>query len=156
MYSGERHIDSCDAMQHNEQVEQERQAEHLRRCAESQAYKRVYERWQAMNKVAMQQAATIQQTIHDQMCQQQAQPISDTMKAQPVKLGECPEPIPLPENLQQMAGYNNPWTWFILGMMFADDEKLKQMREDAAATKEMMEVNERYDRQIIRLSGFEW
>ena len=41
-------------------------------------------------------------------------------------------------------------------MMFADEEKLKQMREDAEASKEMMEVNERYDRQMVRMSGFEW
>ena len=156
MYSGERHIDTGDAMRHNELVEQARRAEHLRRCAESPAYKRVYNRSLTMNRKAMLQTATIQQAISNQMRQQAVQPLSDSMKSQPVKQKDRPDPIPPPDDLQRLAGYNNPWSWFLLGLMFADAKQLKQMREDAAAILEMTEVDERYDRQIIRMSGFEW
>lgn len=156
MYSGERHINKGNAMRHNEQVEQARQAEHLRRCAESPAYERVYKRWLKMNGDAMQQTATTLQVISDQMCQQKAQSLSDSMKPKPIKLRNRPDPIPPPGDLQRLTGCGSPWTWFLLGMMFADEDKLKQMREDAVASQEMMKVNERYDRQIIHMSGFEW
>ena len=104
----------------------------------------------------MLQTATIQQAISNQMRQQAVQPISDSMKSQPVKQKDRPDPIPPPDDLQRLAGYNNPWSWFLLGLMFANAEQLKQMREDAAAILEMTEVDERYDRQMIRMSGFEW
>ena len=152
----ERHIDNGEAMRHNEAVEQARRAEHLRRCAESTAYKRVYERWQEVNRELAGKIQTVQKTISDQMRQQTVQPLSDTMTSQPVKFKDRHDHLPPPEEQQRLAANGNPWTWFFLGMMFADDEKLKQMREDAAAMKEMMEVNARYDRQMICMSGFEW
>lgn len=75
MYSGERHIDTGEAMRHNEQVEQARRAEHLRRCAVSPAYKRVYDRRQEMMttmrreqfKVADTMRQAMQQTVTDVM-----------------------------------------------------------------------------------------
>ena len=143
-------------MAHNRRVEQARKAEHQRRCAESPAYKRVYEHRLTMNRELAGEIQTLQQTICDQMRQQTVLPLSDTMKSQPIKIGKRLDPLPPQDDLQRMAGSGSPWTWFMLGMMFADDEKLKQMREDAAATQEMMEVDERYDRQMICLSGFEW
>ena len=152
----ERHIDNGEAMRHNEAVEQARRAEHLRRCAQSPAYKRVYERWQEVNRKLAGEIQTVQHIICDQMQQQTAQPIGETMTSQPVKFKDRPDPLPPPEEQQRLAATGNPWTWFLLGMMFADEEKLKQMREDAVATQEMMEVNARYDRQMICMSGFEW
>ena len=149
-----RHIDTGEAMRHNEAVEQARHAEHLRRCAESPAYKRVYERWLEMGKVLTQQMATTMQTLNDQMRQQTVLPISEAVKTQTAI--HKPTPLPPPSDLQCLAGCCNPWSWFMLGMMFVDEERLKQMKEDMVAMKEMQEVNEQYDRQMIRMSGFEW
>jgi len=156
MYSGPRHTDSGEAMAHNRMVEQAREAENLRRCAESPAYKRVYERWQAVNRKLLGISAAQQQALNDNMRSQTVQPLSDSIKSQPIRIGNRPDPIPSPDDLRHLAACGNPWVPFLLGMMFADGEKLKQMREDAAATQEMMEVNDRYDRQMIRMSGFEW
>ena len=136
-------------------VEQARRAEHLRRCAESPAYKRVYERWLTMNREHIQQIATILNADINQRNSQEVQPLSESVKSQFVKLKDRPDPIPPPEELQRIATCGNPWAWFILGLMCADEEKLKQMREDAVATQEMVEVNKKYDCEMICLSGFE-
>ena len=156
MDGGRRHIDVGEAMAHNRMVEQAREAEHQRRCDQWPAYKRVYERWLTMNRELVGEIQAVQQTICDQMRQQTVQPLSDSMKSQPVKIKGQSVPIQSKEDLECLAAEWHPWTCFFLGMMFSGDEKLKQMREDYAATQEMIEVNDKYDRQLIRLSGFEW
>ncbi|MBQ7156369.1 MAG: hypothetical protein IJR86_01050 [Bacteroidaceae bacterium] len=156
MYSGERHIDSGYAMSHNNRVEAERQAEHLYHCAESPSYKRVYERWVTMNSEVAQQTATVLQAINEQMLQTAEQPLGGSTKYQTAKQESRPVPVSPPDDIHHFDGLANPLSWFFLGMMFADDERLKQMKEDMSASKQMQEVNERYDRQIIHLSGFEW
>lgn len=156
MYKGERHINSEEAMHHNQQVEQARQAEHLRRCAESPAYKRVYERSLKISRDAVQTLPIIQQTISDQMRQQTAQTVNDSMKPRFVKLKDHPGPVLPSDVLKSLAGCGNPFLWFLIGLMFTDTDQLRLMREDVVAIQEMNEVNEQYDRQMILMSGFEW
>ena len=154
MYSGERHIDTGEAMRHNEQVEQARRAEHLRRCAESPAYKRVYDRWQQTMAFMQGEQSKVASAIQEAMRQQTVTDVTGNCEKQTVRIGR-PEPIPPPKELECLASAG-PLAGFFVASLFLSKERWEQIQEDVKAIEEMRKVNEEYDRQVIRMSGFEW
>ena len=155
MYSGERHIDTGEAMHHNNEVEQARRAEHLRRCAESPAYKRVYERWQkTIARMQTEQAREIN-IMRAAMQQQVITNIADNCDVQPVHIGR-PCPLPPPSEQEQLAPSGGAFGAFVFASLFMTKEQWEQIPENLQAMEEMRKVDEEYDRQIICLSGFEW
>lgn len=153
MYSGRRHIDNGEAVRHNEQVEQARKAEHLRRCAESPAYKRVYERWKKTMAYMQSEQAKVHDVIDQAMRQQQITNVMGNCETQPVHIGP---PLPPPSEQNQLASAGFAFSAFMIGALFTTEEQRQQLQEDLKAMGEMDEVNKRYDRQMIRMSGFEW
>ena len=96
MYSGPRHTDVGEAMAHNRRVEQAREAEHQRRCDQSPAYKRVYQRWQQTMAFMGRQQAQVASAIQEAVSTQR---VSDTMgniESQPLRHGSRPDPLPPP------------------------------------------------------------
>ena len=155
MDGGRRHIDNGEAMRHNEAVEQAREAEHLRRCAESPAYKRVYERWKQIDLSLKGQQAQVANAMQEAMRQQTVTDVMGNCEKQTVRIGH-PEPVSPPAGLQQAAAFGNPLSAFIFAALSSTKEQWQQIHEDVRAMEEMYQVNDKYDRQLIRLSGFEW
>lgn len=155
MYSGPRHTDNGEAMAHNRMVEQAREAEHQRRCDQSPAYKRVYQRWQQTMTFMGRQQAQLASTIQEAMRQQTVTDVMGNCEKQTVRIGH-PEPVPPPAELQHTAAFGNPLSAFIFAALFMSKEQWEQIPEDVKAMAEMRQVNEEYDRMLIRLSGFEW
>lgn len=156
MYSEEQYIDNGEAMRHNQLVEQARQAEHLRRSAESPAYKRVYERCLSM-KTTMQRE---QLKVFDAMQQAiQQQPASNVMKhcdPQSVRIGPSESLLPLPSELNQLTEPGGALGILVFGVLFMTEEQRAQIHDNVKAIEEMCQVNKEYDRQLIRKSCFEW
>lgn len=142
-------------MRHNEQVEQAREAEHQRRCAESPAYKRVYERWKQVDLSLKGQQAQVSNAMQEAMNLQTVTDVMGNCERQTVRIGH-PEPVPPPSELQHAAALGNPLSAFIFAALSSTKEQWQQIHEDVRAMEEMYQVNDKYDRQLIRLSGFEW
>lgn len=155
MDGGRRHIDNGEAMAHNRMVEQAREAEHQRRCAESPAYKRVYERWKQIYLSLKGQQAQVSNAMQEAMRQQSVTDVMGNCEKQTVRIGH-PEPVPPPAELQHAAALGNPLSAFVLAALFMSKEQWEQIPEDVKAMAEMRQVNEEYDHMLIRLSGFEW
>jgi len=156
MYSGPRHTDNGEAMDHNRRVEQAREAEHQRRCDQSPAYKRVYQRWQQTMTFMGRQQAQVASTIQEAMNVQRVSDTTDSLASQPLRHSLRPDPLPPPAELQQAAAFGNPLSAFVLAALFMSKEQWEQIPEDVKAMAEMRQVNEEYDRQLICLSGWEW
>ena len=156
MYSGPRHTDVGEAMDHNRRVEQAREAEHLRRCDQSPAYKRVYQRWQQTMAFMGRQQAQVASAMQEAVSTQRVSDTMSNIESQPVRHGSSPDPLPPPAELQHAAALANPLSAFVLAALFMSKEQWEQIPEDVKAMAEMRQVNEEYDRQLIRLSGFEW
>lgn len=155
MDGGRRHIDNGEAMAHNRMVEQAREAEHQRRCAESPAYKRVYERWKQIDLSLKGQQAQVANAMQEAMRQQTVTDVMGNCEKQTVHIGH-PEPVPPPSELQHAAIGNPLSAAFIFAALSSTKEQWQQIREDVRVMEEMHRVDDKYDRQLIRLSGFEW
>lgn len=155
MYRDRRHIDTGEAMRHNEEVELARKAEHMRRCAESPAYKRVYERWLETMAFMGREHAKVQNTIYQSIQQQHITDVMGNCQEQSIHVGP-PVPLPPPSEQDQLASTGLAFSAFLIGALFMSEERRQQLREDLKASEEMDEVNKSYDRQLICMSGFEW
>jgi hypothetical protein len=143
-------------MAHNRRVELAREAEHLRRCDQSLAYKRVYQRWQQTMAFMGRQQAQLANTIQEAMNVQRVSDTVGNIESQTVRHESRPDPLPPPAELQRAAAFGNPLSAFVLAALFMSKEQWEQIPEDVKAMAEMHQVNEEYDRQLIRLSGWEW
>lgn len=56
----------------------------------------------------------------------------------------------------QHAALGNPLVAFIFAALSLTKEQWQQIHEDVRAMEEMYQVNDKYDRMLIRLSGWEW
>lgn len=155
MDGGRRHIDNGEAMAHNRMVEQAREAEHQRRCAESPAYKRVYERWKQIDLSLKGQQAQVSNAMQEAMRLQTVTDVMGNCEKQTVRIGHL-ELVPPPFEQQHAAAFVNPLSAFIFAALSSTKEQWQQIHEDVRAMEEMYQVNDKYDRQLIRLSGFEW
>jgi len=147
-------IDTGEAMRHNNEVEAARRAEHLRRCEESPAYKRVYERWQQMMERMGREQCKVAQAMQQSIMSQKVSNIMGNCEKQTIHIGR-PEPLPPQKELDQLAA-SSPLAIGFLALFFMSKEQLEQIPEDIKAMEEMAQVNAEYDSQIIRMSGFEW
>ena len=50
----------------------------------------------------------------------------------------------------------NPFGAIILGVMFMTDEQRRELEEEREAWKEIHQIEDEYDRRMIKMSGFEW
>lgn len=155
MYSGPRHTDNGEAIAHNRRVEQAREAEHQRRCDQSPAYKRVYKRWKQIDLSLKGQQMQVGNAMQEAMRQQTVTDVMGNCEKQTIRIGH-PEPVPPPAELQHTAAIGNPLSAFIFSALSSTKEQWQQIHEDVRAMEEMCRVNDEYDRQLIRLSGFEW
>lgn len=146
MYCDAKHIDTASAIEHNRRIEQARQAEHLRRCAASPAYKRVYERMQEIVADILRDQATLQNAMKESIQQQRIGDIMGTSTS-----AVRPVPAPLPSDFHPSP---NPLS--ALRGAIISQESLEQMQEDVKALVEIRQVNDEYDRHIIRKSCFSW
>lgn len=156
MDGGRKNINISDAMAHNRFVEQAREAEHLRRCAESPAYKRVYERWKQTMEYINSQQLQVAKAMREAMRAQATTETTDGTNSKHVCHGICPESLPTPTEWEQAAVMSTPFSAFIYASMFMTKEKWEQIPENVRAMDEMRQVDEEYDSHIIRMSGFEW
>ena len=129
--------DSVNAIAHNTEVERRRIAEHLCLCGKSESYKRVYERYQNMNKELCKQFADVLIAANNPNISCNGEPVTPT---ESVKMDDMTKSI----------------FFFTLAAMFADEKKQQQLKEDIESHKIMAEVNRKYDEQMICKSGFEW
>lgn len=163
-------LSNGEAMRWNEDVERRRREYHERRCAENALYRRAYERQQEMRQRMERQVSEcltqIADVMHMECCQRVNSAMEDAQQ-QPVKTQE--------EAMHDWALMDsvskNPAEWFAHGtgfglgfavaaMMFADSEKMqrrmKELEEERPYLEEINRADEQFDREIIRLSGFEW
>lgn len=127
---------------HNKQVEQERAAYHKRRCEESEAYKRVYER---VIDIATNDARQSQSVVNAiQIANQKVvfQDNEDTRKimARQRKGIEAVESASIPDGLVKCY----------FDMLFTEN-----MSEDLQAIKEICEVEEAYNGKLARFDKYE-
>lgn len=157
-------------MRWNEDVESRRRAYHEQRCAGNALYRRAYERLQEQRRRLQEQIWKSLVQIADAMnadCQQRANSVTEDACCQPVKTHE--------EVMREQALMNsmsrNPADWFAHGtgfglgfavaaMMFADhgkmQQRMKEMEEERPYLEEIRRADEEFDKEIIRMSGFEW
>ena len=165
-----RNISSGEAMRWNEDVERRRREYHEQRCAENALYRRAYERQQEMRRRIQRQASEALTQLADAMhtdCMQRVNSITEDACCQPVKTHE--EVMREQALMDSMS--RNPTEWFahstgfglglaVAAMMFADGEKMKrqmqEMEEERPYLEEINRIDAQFDREIIRMSGFEW
>ena len=156
MYSGPRHTDIGEAMAHNRRVEQAREAEHQRRCDQSPAYKRVYQRWQQTMTFMGRQQAQVASAIQEAVSTQRVSDTMGSLASQPLRHGSRPDPLPPPAELQQAAALASPLSALVCAALFLTSEQWQQLPDDIRAMAALRQVNDKYDHQLIRLSGWEW
>lgn len=165
-----RSISSGDAMRWNNEVERRRREHHERRCAEDALYRRAYERQQEerlrLQKLIGKNMVQIADAMNTE-CQQLANSVTENVEQQPVKTHE--EVMRDRMLMDSVVKYFAEWmahsTGFGLGfsvaaMMLADGEKLRQrmkeLEEEKPYAEEIRKADEEFDKETIRLSGFEW
>ena len=163
-------ISSGEAMRWNEDVERRRREYHEQRCAEDALYRRAYERQQEQRRRLQEMIGKSMVQIADAMnadCQQRVNSAMDGAERQTVKTHE---EVMRDRALMDSAS-RNPAEWLAHGagfglgfavtaMMFADGEKMaqrmKELEEERPYAEEIRRADEEFDKEIIRLSGFEW
>lgn len=165
-----RPISSGEARAWNEDVERRRREYHEQRCAEDAMYRRAYERLQEQRRRLNEMIGKSMVQIADAMnadCQQRVNSVTEGVEQQPIKTHE---EVMRDRSLMGSVS-RNPAEWFSNGagfglgfavatMMFADSEKMqrrmKELEEEKPYAEEIRKADEEFDREIIRLSGFEW
>ena len=165
-------IDSGEAMRWNADVERRRREHHERRCAENPIYRRAYERqqemlqrMQKMQSVAVAQLANAMSEDADLRCQKAHDIMSETISTQRMKTHE--EAMRERALMTDVAKYGREGipggglaAAFLVGMMFTDSDKLRQrlqeLEEEKPYVEEIRRADSEFDKEMIRLSGFEW
>lgn len=157
-------------MRWNEDVERRRREYHEQRCAENALYRRAYERQQEMRRRIQKQASEALTQLADALhtdCMQRANSIGEDACCQPVKTHE--EVMRDCALMDSVSGNYAEWLahgagfglgFAVAAMIFADGEKmaqrLKELEEERPYAEEIRRADERFDKEIIRMSGFEW
>lgn len=167
-----RNISSGEAMRWNEDVECRRREYHAMRCSEDPIYRRAYERQQkTMMRLqkqcseALTQIATVLDNEARLSCQKDPDQIEETNNPVEVKNHEQQEAAR--QLLADVAKYgregipgNGLAAAFLIGLMFANGDKLKQqmkeLEEEKPYAQEIRKTDEAFDKEIIRMSGFAW
>ena len=170
-----RNISSGEAMRWNADVERRRREHHQRRCAEDPIYQRAYERqqemmqrMQKMQRAAMAQLQNAMAVAENTKCQQATDQTARAERPQRVKTHE--EAMLERSLLLERAGQYGKAAAAgagdcalaagIMAMMLADGDKLKQhlkeLEEEKPYAEEIRRADEEFDKEMIRMSGFEW
>jgi hypothetical protein len=165
-----RNISSGEAMRWNADVERRRREYHERRCAEDPIYRRAYERQQEERRRLQKLIGKSMVQIADAMnaeCQQRVNSVAEGVDQQPVRTHE--EVMNDRMLMDSVIKYSAEWMahsaglglgFAVAAMMLADGEKLKQrmkeLDEEKPYAEEIRRADEQFDREMIRMSGFEW
>ena len=157
-------MSSGEAMRWNEDVERRRRQYHEHRCAEDALYRRAYERQQ-------EERRRIQRQASEALTQ-----LSDTMHTDCITENACCQPAKTHEEVMREQALmdsmsRNPTEWFahstgfglgfaVAAMMFADhgkmQQRMKEMEEERPYLEEINRIDAQFDKEVIRMSGFEW
>lgn len=159
-------INSGEAMLWNADVERRRIAHHQKRCAEDPIYKRVYERQQEMMQRIqlkinrdMAQVMNAMNSDENTKCQQLSDQTNVGNEQQVIKSHDeaMRERRILIENAASRGRLAKFGLGFILSAVgFADYERMKQLNEEQPYAEEIRKADAEFDKEIIRMSGFEW
>lgn len=165
-----RPINSGEAMRWNEDVECRRKEYHEQRCAENALYRRAYERLQEQRRLLQEQIGKSMVQIADAINsdrQQRVNSVMDNVEQQPIKTHEevmrdcalmdsiCKYPT---EAMVHFTGFGLGFA--VAAMMFVDgksmNQRIMELAEERPYLEEIRRINEEFDKEIIRMSGFEW
>lgn len=140
-------------MRWNEDVERRRKEYHEQRSAENALYRRAYERLQEQRRLLQEQMGKsmvqLANTINSD-CQQRVNSVMDNVDQQPIKTHE--------EVKAHFTGFGLGFA--VAAMMLVDgkrmNQRIKEMAEERPYLEEIRRINEEFDKEIIRMSGFEW
>jgi len=163
-------ISSGEAMRWNDDVERRRREYHEQRCAEDALYRKAYERQQEERRRLQILIGKSMVQLADAMnedCQQRVNSVTENVESQPIKTHEdvMLERMLMDSVVKSSTEWMAHSTGFRLGfavaaMMLADGEKLRQrmkeLEEEKPYAEEIRKADEEFDKEIIRLSGFEW
>ena len=164
-------MSSGEAMRWNDDVERRRREYHEHRCAEDALYRRAYNRQQEKRRRIQRQISEALTQLADAMhtdCMQRVDSITeDAAVAQAAKTHEevMLEQALMDSMSRNRAGWFAHSTGFGLGfavaaMMFADhgnmQRRMKEMAEERPYLEEINRIDAQFDKEIIRMSGFEW
>ena len=168
------HIDSGDVMRWNANVERRRREHHERRCSEDAVYRRAYERrqemmqrMQKMHDVTMAQLANAMNIDEITKCQKVLNQMDTADQPQRLKTHEevirdqaivdsvirNPEQFPLNE---VGCGLGLAVASTLLADGDSLKQRLKEMQEEIPYADEIRRTDARFDKELIRMSGFEW
>lgn len=164
-----RPISSGEAMRWNEDVER-RKEYHEQRCAENALYRRAYERLQEQSKLLQEQMGKSMVQLANAInsdCQQCVNSVMDNVDQQPIKPHEevmrdcalmdsiCKYPA---EVMAHFTGFGLGFA--VAAMMLVDGKRMNQrimeLAEERPYLDEILRADEGFDKEIIRLNGFEW
>lgn len=167
-------ISSGEAMRWNADVERRRREYHERRCAEDPIYKRAYERqremilrMQKMQSMSMAQLANAMSDDEITKCQKVLNQMDTADQPQRLKTHEevirdqaivdsvirNPEQFPLNE---VGCGLGLAVASTLLADGDSLKQRLKEMQEEIPYADEIRRTDARFDKELIRMSGFEW
>ena len=163
-------ISSGEAMRWNDDVERRRREYHEQRCAEDALYRRAYERLRKQRRRLQVQIGKSMVQLADAMnaeCQQRVNSVTENVGQQPIKTHEevmldrmmmdsfCKYPA---EVMGHVMGSGLGFA--VASMMLVDGERMnrriRELAEERPYLEEIRKADEEFDREIIRLSGFEW
>ena len=143
---------------HNRQIEQDRLAYHKRRCEESEAYRRVYERMMGKASHDAMQSQSVANAIQACCQWQVAQQMPNTTE-QPVRSHEAVMAERKAMKDYELLGIQNSMYGMCAFWMFQKMTEDKQFRDDFLsdfqAMKEISEVEEAYDLKLERFGKYE-
>ena len=165
-----RSITNGEAMRWNADVERRRREHHERRCNEDPIYRRAYERrqemmqrMQKMQSVAMAQLQNAMSEAENTKCQQVTGQTNVAEEPQKVKTHEevMQERALLVEQYGKDGAAGVCECALSAGMlaMFFDpnaEQRLKELEEEKPYAEEIRRADAEFDKELIRLSGFEW
>ena len=165
-----RPINSGEAMRWNEDVEHHRKEYHEQRCAENALYRRAYERLQEQRRLLQEQMGKSMVQLANAInsdSQQRVNSVMDNVEQQPIKTHEqvmrdcalmdsiCKYPA---EVMAHFTGFG--FGFAVAAMMLVDGKRMNQLimelAEERPYLEEIRRIDEKFDKEIIRLSGFEW
>lgn len=148
-----RPISSGEAMRRNEDVERRRKEYHEQRCAENALYRRAYERMQEQRRLLQEQMGKSMVQLANAInsdCQQRVNSVMDNVEQQTIKTHE--------EVMAHFTGFGLGFA--VAAMMLVDGKRMNQhimeLAEERPYLEEIRRINEEFDKEIIRMSGFEW
>lgn len=147
-----RGISSGEAMRWNDDVERRRKAYHEIRCSENPLYRRAYERLQNDRRRMQEQIGKGMAQIADAMNADRQQRFDGTK--------ENVEQQPARAHKEVSHDIGTALGIAFAATMLADREwmerRLKELEEERPYAEEIRKADQDFDRELIRMSGFEW